>query len=90
MYYVYILKSGYDGSLYKGYTKDLAQRIHDHNRGKSRYSSRKCPWELVYYEEFVTREQALKRERYLKSAAGRRFIRELRLSEVVRVPRPTE
>jgi len=79
MYYVYILKSLQDGSLYKGQTEDLDQRIRQHNLGKSAYTSRKRPWELVYIEEYALREEAIIRERYLKSAAGRRFIKSLNL-----------
>jgi predicted GIY-YIG superfamily endonuclease len=45
---------------------------------------------LVYYEEFVEEEVAISREKYLKSAAGRRFIQNLKLEKIVRVPRPTE
>jgi len=90
MYFVYILRSLQDGSLYKGYTRKLAVRIKQHNTGKSTYTSRKRPWELVYYEEFVEEEAAISREKYLKSAAGRRFIQNLKLEKIVRVPRPTE
>jgi putative endonuclease len=74
MYYVYILKSSVDGSLYKGYTHDLKERVRQHNAGRSEYTSRKRPWKVVYYEIIDSKEQAIKRERYFKSAAGRRFL----------------
>ena len=77
MYYVYILKCQADGSLYKGYTNDLDRRLAEHNSGKSDYTSRKGPWELVYHESFETKEDAIKREKYFKSSAGRRFIKKL-------------
>jgi putative endonuclease len=79
MYYAYILKSTVDGTLYKGNTGDLKERLEQHNAGKSAYTSRKGPWILVYSEEFETRAQALQREKYFKSAAGRRFIAKLNL-----------
>ena len=78
-YYVYIIRSKFDGTLYKGYTSDLAKRIKEHNSGKTNYTSRKGPWELVYYEEYEFLAEALKREKYFKSAAGRRFIKKLNL-----------
>jgi putative endonuclease len=79
MFYTYILKCNADGSLYKGHTKDLENRLKEHNSGKSDYTSRKGPWEIVYFEEFQSHEDAVKRERYFKSAAGRRFIKKLNL-----------
>ena len=75
MFYCYILKSSVDGSFYKGLTENIENRLKQHNSGKSEYTSRKGPWKLVYLEEFITREEAMKRERYFKSAAGRRFIK---------------
>jgi putative endonuclease len=79
MFYCYILKSKFDGSLCKGQTENIEERLRQHNAGKSKYTSGKIPWELVYFEEFKTREESLLREKYLKSAAGRRFIKKLNL-----------
>ena len=78
-YFVYILKSLQDGSYYKGYTQDLNKRLVEHNQGKSIYTSRKLPWKLLYSEAFTTKEEAIAREKYLKTAAGRRFIKKLNL-----------
>jgi len=75
MYYVYVLRSLKDGSLYKGYTTDLESRLNQHNKGKTKSTSRKIPWELVYYEEYSELHDALKREKYFKSSAGRRYIK---------------
>ena len=52
MYKIYIIKSKVDNSFYIGYTNNLDRRLEEHNSGKTRYSSKKCPWELVYTEEF--------------------------------------
>jgi putative endonuclease len=76
---VYILKSKFDGSLYKGQTENLENRLIQHNSGKTISTSAKRPWEFAYIEEFNTRDEALKREKYFKSAAGRRFIKKLNL-----------
>ena len=79
MHYTYILRSQKDGSLYKGHTHDLQQRLQQHNSGKSEYTSGKGPWEIIYYEEFNSVDEAIKREKYFKTAAGRRFIKKLGL-----------
>ena len=66
MNYTYILKCK-DDSLYTGWTNDLKKRITSHNAGKgSKYTKARRPVELVYYEEFQTREEAMKREYAIK------------------------
>lgn len=60
MNYTYILKCK-DDSLYTGWTNDLKKRITSHNAGKgAKYTKARRPVELVYYEEFQTREEAMK------------------------------
>lgn len=66
MNYTYILKCKED-SLYTGWTNDLKKRITSHNAGKgAKYTKARRPVELVYYEEFQTREEAMKREYAIK------------------------
>ena len=66
MNYTYILKCK-DDSLYTGWTNDLQKRITSHNAGKgAKYTKARRPVELVYYEEFQTREEAMKREYAIK------------------------
>ena len=66
MNYTYILKCK-DESLYTGWTNDLKKRITSHNAGKgAKYTKARRPVELVYYEEFQTREEAMKREYAIK------------------------
>ena len=56
-----------DGTLYTGWTNDLKKRITSHNAGKgAKYTKARRPVELVYYEEFQTREEAMKREYAIK------------------------
>jgi putative endonuclease len=67
--YTYILKCK-DGSLYTGWTNDLEQRVAAHNTGKgAKYTKARRPVELVYFEEFETKEQAMKREYAIKQMA---------------------
>lgn len=66
MNYTYILKCK-DDSFYTGWTNNLEKRIHAHNSGKgARYTKARRPVELVYYEEFQTRQEAMKREYAIK------------------------
>ncbi len=72
-YFVYILQSLSDNSYYTGFTHDIEQRMLEHNSGRSLHTSKHLPWKLVYSEEVKTIELARKREKYFKSAAGRRY-----------------
>ena len=65
MFFVYILKSELDNSFYIGYTSNLERRLEEHNTGKSRYTSKKKPWKLKYYEEFESKSDAIKWEIFL-------------------------
>jgi len=75
LYTVYVLESERDGSFYKGFTQDLAQRLKQHNAGRTKSTRAKIPWRVVYTETYSTREEARNREKYLKTAAGRRFLK---------------
>ena len=62
MNYTYIVKCS-DGSLYTGWTNDLEKRIRAHNDGKgAKYTKSRRPVVLAYYEEFQTKEEAMRRE----------------------------
>lgn len=66
MNYTYIVKCS-DGTLYTGWTNNLEKRIRDHNAGKgAKYTKSRCPIELVYYETFTTKEEAMRREYAIK------------------------
>lgn len=66
MNYIYILRCN-DGTYYCGWTNDLEKRIKTHNSGKgSKYTKTRLPVELVYYEEFSTKEEAMSREWHIK------------------------
>jgi putative endonuclease len=75
MFYVYVLKSLKDGSLYKGHTNDLNKRLNQHNSGITKSLRHKAPFIILYFEEFQTRAEAIAREKYFKSAGGRRFLK---------------
>ena len=75
MYYVYVLKSERDGDMYVGYTIDLRERFKLHNSGKVKSTRDRRPLHLVYYEACINQGDALHRERYLKTAYGKRYIK---------------
>jgi putative endonuclease len=75
MHYVYVLRSGKDGGFYIGYSANLRKRVGEHATGESFATSYRGPWKLIYYEAYVEREDALGRERYLKSGSGRKFLK---------------
>ncbi|MFW6143858.1 MAG: GIY-YIG nuclease family protein [Patescibacteria group bacterium] len=77
MYTVYVLKSLNFPKTYTGFTNDLERRLEEHNTGKSTYTKRYAPWEVVYTEEVANRKTARKREKYFKSATGRRHLKKL-------------
>jgi putative endonuclease len=75
MFYVYVLRSESDSGLYIGYSCNLRRRLASHESGAARSTSNRRPWRLIYYEAYLNQDDALGRERYLKSGAGRRFLR---------------
>lgn len=77
MFSVYVLKSLKDNNLYIGMTADLQKRIDRHNSGYEKATKSRVPLELIHNESFTTREEARKREKYLKSGFGREIIKKL-------------
>ncbi len=71
MHYVYLLVSE-NGEHYIGYTKNLRRRIKEHTEGKSRYTKGK-KWKVVYYEAYLSKEDAVQRERRLKNDGRARY-----------------
>jgi putative endonuclease len=72
---VYIIKSITTGKLYTGQTHMLAERLLQHNDGSSPYTKNRGPWVLLYKEEFATRSEAMKREKFFKTGKGREFLK---------------
>ena len=66
MHYAYIVKCS-DGTYYTGYTNDLEKRLLAHNAGKgAKYTRNRLPVEMVYYEEYEEKSEAMKREYAIK------------------------
>jgi putative endonuclease len=74
MYTVYVLKD-VKGKHYKGLTNDLERRLREHKSGHTITTSKMQGLKLVYSETFNTFPEARAREKYFKTAAGRRFLK---------------
>ena len=75
MYYVYVIYSDKIKRFYTGSTENLYKRLEHHNLGLNRWSRRGIPWGIVYFEKYETRNEVLKREKFLKSGKGRESIK---------------
>jgi putative endonuclease len=71
MYFVYVLKSLKYSKSYIGHTNDLQRRLIEHNSGYSLHTSKFKPWMIIYSEEYLTEKEAIDKEKYYKSHAGR-------------------
>ncbi|MEK7137199.1 MAG: GIY-YIG nuclease family protein [Patescibacteria group bacterium] len=76
--FIYILRSLKTNAEYVGMSSDPERRLKEHNAGEIKSTKAKRPWAKVWEEECENRVEARKREKYLKSAAGRRFRKSLR------------
>ena len=72
MFFVYVLRSAKTGRFYTGHTADVAHRLGQHNEGITKSTRHERPWKLVHQEEFTTRAEATRRERYWKTRRAER------------------
>lgn len=75
VFYVYLLLSEKDGMFYVGFTADLKNRINEHNKGLVKSTKHRRPMKLIYYEASLNKIDALHREKYLKTAYGKKYIK---------------
>ena len=75
MFYTYVIKSVNHDFFYKGHCEDPQERLKKHNSGMTESIRPYIPFQLVYTEQFNTREEAIAREKYFKTSAGRRFLK---------------
>jgi putative endonuclease len=75
MFYAYVLKSINHDYFYKGHCENLKIRLDEHNSGMTESIRPFLPFRIIYYEEFNTRIEAVKREKYFKSSAGRKYLK---------------
>ena len=84
MHYVYVLYSKKDKKLYTGSTNNLIERINRHNKGLVTATKYRRPLKLIYYEACLSRKDAMRREIYLKTAWGKRYLKN-RLKETLKI-----
>ena len=70
---MYVLRSESDSGFYIGFSTNLRAWLRQHQASESFATKSRGPWKLVYYEAYLNQEDALGREKYLKSGAGRRL-----------------
>ena len=75
MHYTYVLQSTKDLSFYVGLTKDLKLRFEQHKKGMIESTKNRRPFDLIYYEACLDRNDAAKREKYLKTYHGKMFLK---------------
>jgi putative endonuclease len=76
-YCIYILKSLKDNKNYTGYTNNIKRRLNEHQAGGVKSTQNRRPLKLIHKEEFSTKQEAMKREKFLKSRTGRREIKKI-------------
>lgn len=74
-HYVYVLRSLNDGMFYFGHTSDVFRRLEQHNNGSTKSTAPRRPFELIYFEAHRNKYDAIRREKYFKTTAGRNTIR---------------
>ena len=77
MFYVYALSSQSRNYIYVGISGDPDRRLDEHNRGKEKTTRPYRPFERILLEKFLTRPEARKREKYLKSGTGKEYLKSL-------------
>ena len=75
MYFVYVIQSKKDRAIYVGYTSDLRKRIKMHNLGKVFSTKPRRPFVIIYYEAHQNKDDALEREKFLKTGWGKSYIK---------------
>ncbi len=73
MNHVYVLESA-EGYRYIGSTTDLNKRLYQHQNHLAGWTKRGTDWKLIYSEEYITYQEARRREMWLKTGVGREFI----------------
>ena len=75
--WVYVIESVSDQTWYTGMALNPERRLAEHNAGKNRFTKGHRPWKNIYLEEHENWQQARMREKYLKSAAGKKWLKKI-------------
>jgi putative endonuclease len=83
-FYTYVLYSKNKAKLYIGHTNNLVRRLKQHNSGFVNSTKPYRPYSLVYFEELLSKKEAVMREKELKTTMGLRYIKSLLLKEKIK------
>ena len=75
MYYTYVLWDAQGKRFYIGYTENIRRRIAEHLSGKNHTTLRYESYHLIFYEAFISKDDAVRREKYFKTTKGRTALR---------------
>lgn len=85
-YYVYVLYSHKDRKFYIGFTENLKKRFVEHQQGKVPSTTPRLPVELIFYEAYRNKYDALRREKYLKSSKGKTTLQSMLKEFINNIP----
>jgi putative endonuclease len=77
VFYLYILLNEKDNKRYVGFSENLKTRINEHNSGSVKSTKNRRPLKLIYFEEYESKGDAIKREKFFKSGLGRSFLKSI-------------
>ena len=83
MNFVYVLLSDFDNKFYIGFTDDVERRLKDHNSGKVPSTAPRRPFKVIYYEAHLSKDDALRREEYFKTAKGKTTLKQILRNSLV-------
>ena len=75
-HFTYVLYSLKDHRFYIGISDDVFRRVDQHNRGENVSTKSRVPFQLIYYEAYLSKEDALRREKYFKTSVGKRTLKQ--------------
>ncbi len=78
MYYVYAISSLSRTYIYVGLTNNKNRRINEHQKGHNKTTRAYRPFKVILVEKYKTRQEARKREKYLKSGVGKEFLKKIK------------
>ncbi len=76
-YFVYILLSLKDWKFYIGFTSNLKSRFLKHQKGRVKSTKNRKPLKLIFYEAYLNKKDAIRRERYFKTSKGKTTLRQM-------------
>ena len=87
-YCVYVLQSQRDLLFYHGFTTNIERRIEDHNSGNTISTSKRRPLKIIHCEMFLSKIDAVRREKYFKTTQGKRMLKLMLRDTLVKINYP--